>query len=71
MSEIEERGGLRPVEINGHQEYWRGYFHAWCGLSEHPKAIIEDELGNVRIRDACMVKFIVGERDILAQEQGQ
>ena len=48
---------LRQVEINGHQEYWKGYFHAWCGLSEHPKAIIETETGEIKIRDATKVKF--------------
>lgn len=48
---------LRPVEVNGHQEYFRGYFHAWCGLSEHPDAIIETASGRIIIRRAEQVTF--------------
>ena len=56
--EIMTEHKLRPVEINGHQEYWTGYFHAWAGLSEHPTAIIETSDGRIKIVDAHKVTFI-------------
>ena len=50
---------LRPVVINGHQEYWTGYFHAWAGLSEHPTAIIETSDGRIKIVGAHQVTFVI------------
>ena len=55
---------LRPVEINGHQEYWTGYFHAWAGLSEHPTAIVETVGGRIKIVKASQVTFMKQEDDI-------
>ena len=55
MSEHTDK--LRPVEINGHQEFYTGYFHAWAGLSEHPTAIIETSNGRIKIVPAVQVTF--------------
>ena len=54
---------LRPVVIDGHQEHFMGYFHAWAGLSEYPKAIIETPDGSIRIVDAHQVTFILEGKD--------
>ncbi len=54
---------LRPVEISGHQEYWTGYFHAWAGLLEYPKAIIETTDGRIKIVDAHEVTFTLEGND--------
>ena len=52
----------RPVHVEGHQESWDGFFHAWfyydCG-EEHQslEAIIETENGGIRYVEPYRIKF--------------
>lgn len=57
MNKSTSRNNLRKVVITGHQEYWEGYFHAWCELNKHAKAIIEHVSGNISIEDATKISF--------------
>lgn len=46
---------LRRVEINGHQEYWKGWFHQF---TQDGMAIIETDEGFVKIEPAYKIKFL-------------
>ena len=47
---------LRPVKLQG----WIGdvRFHCWAGLSEHPKAVVEIDDGNIQIVPAMSIRFL-------------
>ena len=38
---------LRSIQVEAHQFYLKGFFHAWGGLSEHGFAIVESEDGRI------------------------
>lgn len=38
---------LRSVEISGHQEFWKGYFHCFATISSKTFALVEDLNGKV------------------------
>ena len=46
---------LRPVEINGHQEYWIGIFHMF---TLDGTAIVETSDGEVRYVPGWKIKFL-------------
>lgn len=46
---------IRRVEIHGHQEFWRGWFHLF---TSDGMAIIETDEGQVNIIPAWKVKFV-------------
>lgn len=46
---------LRLVEVNGHQEFWSGWFH--CFTSDG-KAIVENASGGISLVDAHKITFI-------------
>ena len=59
MSELDRHRPPRRVEINGHQEYFRGVWHGWITDSEgQVKAIVETERGTITYVDPYKLTFI-------------
>lgn len=60
-SKVKDSDNLRPVEISGHQVYWRGLFHAWTMHEGKTMAIVERESGSVELVDPQyrVIKFCV------------
>ena len=50
--------GLRPVEVQGHLEYWKGWFHGWHGLIGEPVAIVEHQSGHCSLVPAQKITFL-------------
>lgn len=46
---------LRRVEINGHQEYWQGWFHKF---TDSGLAIIESDGGGVSLIEVHKITFL-------------
>lgn len=66
----ESWGGPRSVSVNGHQEYWEGWFHGF-GLTMNPSpyhtnallgprsiALVEDEYGTMHEVETHKIKFL-------------
>jgi hypothetical protein len=61
-----EETQMRPVEVNGHQEYWRGWFHGWTHFrhADVPPgqgtmmAVVETEGGGIAYVEPFKIKFL-------------
>ena len=53
-----EHDNRRRVSINGHQEFWQGWFHGWTkDDADKMLAVVETDRGDVSYVEPLKLKF--------------